>query len=275
LTASNTFQTVAAKRTYTVAANGQISADNSVLGRTQSLTIAYNADGTYTISDTISSISTTFADADRASSTGYIDEYSKQGSGVADDLKLFNNVRSGASQASAPVQLSYLSFGIWSHSNTQSGEQRKDYMLFGYPTGQAMPVTGSATYQTAVTGNMVEGGPSFPVKENDVTGSATFNVNFGTGSLSTDLTLQRQAGSQIGTFSGTGTIYATDQFNGKFTSANSFFVGGSFTGGFFGPNAQEMGYAFQINLHNPDPFAGAAPAPMDTIINGLVVGRKQ
>ena len=246
-----------------------------MVGRSPSLSISYNSDGTYTVSDTIPSISATFATSDRISSAGYIDEYSKQGTGVTDDLKLFNNIRSGTSQASAPIQLTYLSYGIWSHSNTQTGEHRKDYMLFGYPTGSNMPVSGSATYQTAVTGNIVEGGPAFPIAESDITGSATFSVNFTTGSLSTDLTLQRLTGGSLGTFNGTGAIYGTDQFNGTFTSASPLFSGGSFMGGFFGPSAQEMGYAFQVNLHNNDPYAGASPAPMDMIINGAVIGKKQ
>jgi hypothetical protein len=275
LTASNTFQTITARRIYTAAA-GSISSDNGVTGRSSTISITYNSDGTYTVSDALASISASFIPSDRTSSSGFLDVYSKQGTGVTDDLTLFNNVRSGAAQASAPIQLTYLSYGIWSHANSQTGEKRKNYMLFGYPTGQARPVSGSATYQTAVTGNMVEGGPAFPATESDLAGSATFTASFGTGAISTDLTLQRLSGQSIGTFNGTGNIASgSDQFTGSFTSTNQTFAGGSFIGGFFGPSAQEMGYAFQVNLHNPDPFAGASPAPMDTVINGAVVGRKQ
>jgi hypothetical protein len=106
-----------------------------------------------------------------------------------------------------------------------------------------------------------------------VGGTASFNVDFGAGTINTDLALTT-SNNVLGTFNGSGTI-SGNQFSGSFTTSNvQNFVGGAFNGGFYGPAAQEMGYAFTIKEHNPDPFAGASPAPTDTLISGVVVGKK-
>ena len=270
LTASASFPSLYSERQYTQGVGGGLSSLNGVSPR-PGPTIAYDAaSGSYTISGpTVVSFTT----ADRTSTSGYLDVYQKQGTGFSDALQLYNNVRAGASQAGAPIQLTYLSYGIWSHVDTQTDEKRRHYLLFGYPT-TSVPTSGAANYSTSITASMVEGGPAFAAAESDVGGTATFSVNFGTGSISTDLNLQRVGGGSIGTFNGTGTMTA-DQFAGTFTSGLQSFQAGQFAGGFFGPHAEEMGYGFYINLHIADPFAGATVAPMDTLITGAVLGKKQ
>jgi hypothetical protein len=135
-----------------------------------------------------------------------------------------------------------------------------------------MPVTGSASYQTMVDATMLEGGINFPLVETLIGGTATFNANFGSGAITTNLSLNKLEGESIGTFAGTGQIQSTNQFTGTFTSSTPFFSSGSFTGGFFGPAAAEMGYGFTIHKFNP---AGGTVQPMHTYVTGVVVGKKQ
>jgi hypothetical protein len=178
-------------------------------------------------------------------------------------------VRSGGPQAGAPLQLTYLSYGIWSHRDSASTARRLTYALFGFPTTSAnMPKTGSASYQTYVLAHQLVVGAGFG-GDDDLTGTASFDVDFGTGGIKTDLNL-----GSAGLYNGTG-LLSGDRFSGSFTSNIQYFTGGTFNGGFFGPTAQEMGYAFELRRHNPDPFAGAAPAPSDYLITGAVLGTKK
>jgi len=274
LNSSQTFQTLAVTRALRGSGN-TISGEVVLSNRPSNITASYDAAaGTYTVTENVATA--TFSSANRTTS-GFLDVYTKQGTGVTDELKLFGNARSGGSQVGAPFQLTYLSFGIWTHTDTATGDVRKSHILFGYPTASgSMPVTGSATYQTMVNASMFEGGPSFPNTQSEVDGTATFTANFGTGAIGTELSLARQAGGQsLGVFTGTGTIQSGNQFGGTFTSTAATFSNGTFMGGFFGPSAAEMGYNFSITKFNPDPFAGAAVAPQQTYITGAVVGKKQ
>lgn len=271
LKTTSTFQAIPGHRYYRRdPATNIVTTDRmGVSGRDQNVTINYNAaDGSYTVSDGTYSANL----GPQGITSGHNDSYSKTVGTVSDKLELYNNVRAGTS--GAPVQLTYLSYGIWSHSDSQTGNQRKTYLLFGYPTADSsMPRTGSATYQTAVTGNMLDIAPGGGL-EREVGGSASFSANFGAGTVSTVLNLVQVNGPAIGTFNGTGAIYGGNQFNGNFTSSVPFFHSGDFMGGFFGPSAAEMGYNFYIRRYNPDPYAGASPNPVDQWILGSVVGKK-
>jgi hypothetical protein len=133
-----------------------------------------------------------------------------------------------------------------------------------------MPTTGTATYQMVASAQIFETN-YYPSTLRAVGGTATLSANFGSGTVSTVLTLPGSAFS--GVFNGSGSIGA-DQFNGTLTAVNPGAVttNGTFAGGFFGPGAKEAGYVFQIAVHNPDPYAGAAIAPMDTYISGVAIG---
>ena len=206
-----------------------------------------------------------FGPADRTTS-GSFDVYD---SGHV--LTLFNNVRSGASQTGAPVNLTYLSFGKVtaddSVDNNLLGMHQATYFVFGYPTQTSdMPTSGTATYSATVIGD------SSTLQQNDpittFTGSATLTANFGSGTVSTALTLPIAfSGSASSTYNGSGTISA-NEFSGTFTSSNDpFFSGGEFDGGFFGPSAREMGYTFGISRNDPasskglEYIVGAAAGP--------------
>jgi hypothetical protein len=246
--------------------------------RPSGLTISYDAAaGTYRVTD--SAGTATFGSADRSTS-GFQDVYTKQSSGVTDELRLFANARAGGSQSGAPLQFTYLTFGTWTHTDSATGAVRKSHMIFGYPTATAsMPVSGSASYQTMVSASMFEGGPSYPNTQTEIEGTATFTANFGTGAINTQLSLNRpMGGTSLGVFTGTGTIQSgTNQFSGAFagTSTPAGSTSGSFAGGFFGPSAAEMGYNFEIQKFIADPYAGASVLPMHTILTGTVVGKKQ
>jgi len=270
---SQPFETLSSSRIFTGSGNS-LSGEAGVRGRGPFVAISYDASsGTYTLTN--DGITSSFGSADRSSS-GYFDVYSKQANGVSDELRLFGNARTGGPQAGAPVQLTYLSFGSWAHANSATGETRKYHFVFGYPTASSsMPTTGSATYQTMVSGSMLEAGVGYPNTQNDVSGTATFSANFGAGTVGTELSLARAgSGLSLGNYSGTGTVSGSNQFQGTFTSNAQYFSSGAFMGGFFGPSAAEMGYSFYIYKNNPDPYAGASVAPQNTYINGVVVGKK-
>lgn len=283
LSASASFDAISATRSSKDLASTSLSLGTlATAGRGAGVGIDYDsASGTYTVR--AGAGSATFGAADRTSSTGFTDVYKKQAGTVTDQLTLFGNVRTGGPQTNAPVALTYLSYGLWAHADTPAGQPanqqtsqvQKTYLLFGFPSTSAnMPRTGVASYQTAVTGNVIEVGLG-ALPEDNVSGTATFDVDFGSGAVKTDLILARATSqAPLGTFNGTGTL-TSDQFAGSFTSSARYFTSGSFNGGFFGPTAQEMGYAFQILKHNPDPFAGASPLPSDTAISGVVVGTKK
>jgi hypothetical protein len=192
-----------------------------------------------------------------------------------DSLTIFDNIRVGGTANVAPVQLTYLSYGDWTHRESQSGDQRNTFFLIGRPTiASDMPRTGSADYDTTVNGSRLIvlsngfGGTTVPVG-----GTATFSANFGTGTISTGLSLQELTDvvpSPIGTYTGTGTIGSgTSDFAGNFTSPDTSFTG-KFQGSFYGPQAREMGYVFQIGGHVPQGGTG-----YDAYINGTVVGAKK
>jgi len=266
LTASASFQAITGNRVYR-RPGGVVTTDRfDAAGRDANFTIKYDsANGTYTVQD--GSATAGFAASDRAAPSGYMDVYTKQVGTVSDELKLYNNVRAGSSQSGAPIQLTYLSYGSWFRNDTSTGQKRTSYLLFGYPTGTSdMPRTGSATYQTSVSANMIDA--RFASVETAVGGTATFSADFGSASVNTNLTVD-----YVGTFNGTGAI-SGNQFSGSFSSSDPFFKSGSFAGGFFGPAANEMGYAFAIQTGSEDPYAYAGPAPFMTWVTGLVVGKK-
>jgi hypothetical protein len=281
LTASGSFQTITGTLAYTgtVYNSATLGGGNAVAnridtaGRGPAVTFSYDgASGTYTA--TGASASASFTAANAVAATGYEAAFSKQSGTVTDTLALYGNAPAAAPSSTAPVQLTYTSFGFWSHANSSTVQTQNTYFVYGQPTGaSAMPVTGTASYQTTVSASMLEYNAA-AAEFLKLGGTATFTADFGAGSVSTALSLQYSTGNSAGTYTGIGTIKA-DQFSGSLTSTNSQFTGGGFNGGFFGPAAKEMGYTFQITLHNPDPYAGAAISNADTAISGVVVGARK
>lgn len=275
LTKSASFETVTADRTTELDASSRpfVSSD-AVTALGPSVTFSYDQNtGSYSISDSTNSASFTAANA---SADGNFQEFAASSTNASDQLSLFNNV---SSSAPTGIQLSYLSFGSWLHSDSGTGASKLTYFLFGFPTAtDDMPRSGTATYNTIVAANEYLVGYEYQSGPTPLTGSASFGADFGTGQIDTALTLNRADNSElVGTFTGKGAISGS-QFNGTFTATDPYFQSGSFYGSFFGPSAQEMGYAFDIRQHNPnpDPYGGASlPSLLDAWIQGAVVGTKK
>ena len=276
LNGSNSFDTMNSSRVLrgTVRVYGD---RFDISARGPGVTIRYDAaTGTYSVQDNAASAS--FGASNRASTTKGFEVYAKTAGTVTDTLNLLVNARPGAAKATAPLQLSYLSLAIWTHTDSQSGDNRKTYLLFGFPTGtRDMPRGGSANYRTFVTGTRTELSPAKELwrDERELGGSAGFKANFATGRIDTQLVLTPVNGvGSYGTFVGTGTI-AGNQFGGTFTSTAQNFVDGAFLGGFFGPGATEMGYSFRTYQYEPDPYEGVSAEPMHVFMTGSVVGTKR
>lgn len=243
----------------------------TVSPRGPGLTIRYDAaNQSYTVSGGGSTVSFTPTDRAGASDRG-MDVYQRQSGTITDELRLSGNIRTGG-PTGAPVELTYLSYGIWTRRDSQTGDRRRDYLLFGFPTATGdMPRTGTASYRTGVTGNLLRINPGGTGGQSEIGGSATLSANFADGTVATSLSIGRlDTGQSLGIYQGTGTIGA-NQFSGSFTGGPHL-VRGDFAGGFFGPAAREAGYAFQIERFNPDPYAGASPDIVNDRIIGVVTG---
>lgn len=240
-------------------------------GRGPAVTIKYDAAAnSYTL--TGSGVTATF---DRASGSvdGNFDTYTITTAQSRDDLRILRNVQPSSNIG---VQLSYASFGSWTHLNTDTTDRSVAYFLFGEPTTAAgMPRTGTASYDLLVDGNIRDFAPTIDgVTEFKVGGSGTLTADFAAMTVTTDLTLIRSDQRALGSYTGTGTIGA-DQFNGPLASTGPYFQSGFLMGGFFGPAAKEAGYTFSIHNYNPDPYAGASINYVDQWIVGAAVGTKK
>jgi len=265
ITAQRTTQTNGAPNLISVASQGTTSLGSAT-------TFSYDQkNGTYTITGPTDSATFTGASA---SVDGNFDKFDAQSGNITDELTLFKNA---ATTDYSGIQLTYVSFGKWSHIDSGSGKTELTYFVFGFPTSASeMPASGTASYNTSVSGNEYLYSNQGQTGPADLNGSATFDVDFGTAKIDTTLTLSRADNSLgVGTFTGTGLVSAS-QFSGTFASTDPNFTSGTFTGGFFGPDAKDMGYTFDIREHNPDPYSGAAlPYLLDAWIMGSVVGTKK
>lgn len=266
LKTSLSFETIPSTLTYNDPANGAQTFNSLAMEqRGSTVTFSYDAvSGTYTVKGNGSTAS--FGQGDQISDTAYSDTFSKTAGATTDSIKLYGNARSDT-QGTAPVVLSYTSYGIWTHSDSATALTSKTYFLYGQATGAGnMPTTGTASYQMTASAHAFDAGVSGVGEATRVTGSATLNANFGTGTIDTVLKFGA-------TYTGTGKISA-DQFAGTFSSNDPAFMGGKFNGGFFGPGAKEAGYTFQITRHVADPYAGASVQPYNTYIAGVALGPK-
>jgi len=139
------------------------------------------------------------------------------------------------------VYLSYTRRGDFVNREAISGQAFAEYFAFGIPT-QDLPESGTANYFTDVQGSVEASGRYHSLYEHT---TATFGVNFETGSISTALHLVGEVSatgevSDFGDFAGTGALLGGGPgFKGNFAD-NS----GEFSGAFFGPGAAEFGYYF-------------------------------
>ena len=231
--------------------------------------ISYDkASGAYTVRDPAYGFAS--PSLRRTGTSGIYDVHSRSSRGIVDEIRIYNPARAAA----GAVPLTYVNFGMWTHREGTPATTRQYAFVYGYPTSEsAMPRSGTASYRTMVNGSSIAVGSHPQTRE--IGGTASFNVDFAAGTVSTQLNLAYIGSGQpsIPTYSGSGSISA-NQFGGSLTSSDYLFVGGSFAGAFFGPNAQEMGYSFGIMRHNWDPYAGAFVNFYDEAIVGSVVGTR-
>ena len=165
-----------------------------------------------------------------------------------------DDCRSGSQQS----QLDDLRFlGLHTDSSTT---QTHGAFVTGYRTPDgSVPTSGSATYTGSVTGRVAYAN-SQSVGVDYLTGKASLQANFGSGSISGDLT-NMQSGygpwnsvSLLGSISGgnfTGTSAATSAPGTPSSMSGS--ATGTFAGMFFGPTAEELGAVWTL-------YDGAATA---------------
>ena len=159
------------------------------------------------------------------------------------------------------VDLSYTRIASW--AKVGLGQVNQRLAVFGAPTQAGdMPRTGSANYsRIAVDGVLHSSSGGISTLE---TSTGSFTANFASGSIQTELNLKGTSTPMVGPLGGgtpislssigtiasgtSGTIAPGGSgFDGSFANTSpAGGVSGSFTGSFFGPQAAEFGYVFQL-----------------------------
>lgn len=176
------------------------------------------------------------------------------------------------------VNLSYTSFAdlfFESKDPTRaSSNNSRIFALYGLPTPSAqMPRVGTASYTGSVTGEAIQGNISAEYKYYEVTGTSSFKADFQNQLLTGSLTmLGKQAGGldtyDFGEFNMNGNLpmaFASDSFfSGNLNNPNGLF--GSYRGGFYGPNAAEIGVLFN---------AEGRLNGINTVMQGVATGKQK
>jgi hypothetical protein len=166
---------------------------------------------------------------------------------------LFNNTGSHfaiPTLSGSGVTFSYLQLGDWDH--IRGGIESIYLTVSGVPTiARDMPRSGTATYRTGIAGTVFQG--ALPSYSTTTGSSSAFSADFGAGTVSTTIHLvaaQPNASAvDFGSYSGNGRIASGGPgFAGALTPApgNAFAATGEYSGAFFGPQAQEMGYGWYL-----------------------------
>jgi hypothetical protein len=160
------------------------------------------------------------------------------------------------------IQLAYTSFGASSgYYAPQFG-----FVAFGQATpASSIPVTGSATYNALVAGRSLD---QFGV----VGGDATFQFNFGAGTLSGHMDpVYRYNGVQtsLGRYDFINTVFGVGSatFSGRLSNSGTTTLG-SFDGRFTGPAAEELMARWAAPYRNPS-------TQQWNEMFGVIVGRRQ
>ena len=198
-------------------------------------TVVYDpATDTYTIRDTGSlTTKSSFGPGDISSSNATFTTYSK---GANETFRLLNK---GA--GNPLIQLTYVQYGEWKRSSTSGGTTSVNdtYLVFGSKTPKAaIPRVGSASYSTVYDGNFVDKNG-----EHALNGTGGMTAHWDTGMLDYTASINGVPSGALA-FAGSGSINFR---NGNFTTTTSS-SGYNFNqyGGFYGPNADEVGGLFRL-----------------------------
>lgn len=209
------------------------------------LRVSYDAvKDSYTFSDEASSA--TFSPAERVASSSSFDTYRYASGTSTQELRLFRS-----SPSNDRLSLRYVTYGLW--STYQVGAIKTRYQtriaMTGVKTSLAdLPKAGTATYTGIADGIAALDGQAYRLAGS----TGTLNVDFGTGVVKTEVDLVGQTdvtSDALGTIA-LGTIKGTAQIGGDQTRYTGTVRGlgmeGSMGGGFFGPSADETGFAFSL-----------------------------
>jgi hypothetical protein len=161
------------------------------------------------------------------------------------------------------VSLTYHVISNWNVLDSSTFTNTNQFQVWGLQT-ESMPTSGTATYNAdgaiGLNGYRASDMSAYNFQP-DSTGD--LEVNFGTGSIVTTLHLigydaVDDATVDFGMFTGNGAIDSGAEFSGDFGGDSAFY------GAFFGPNAEEFGYAMYINGSDLDitgTVSGFDPVP--------------
>ena len=230
------------------------------------MAITYNSGtGAYTVTDSGTSTLTVFTPAD---ATGGSSDFKR----FAFGNQTLNILQNGA--ANPRINLTYVTYGVWTEIGTNGTTTYRTAAVGVQTPYGVVPRTGNATYAGIVDGYWSTG-----TDVRRLLGSTgKVDVAFDTGVVNTQLTLSGTTnltnsgtGSRVplGVFQGAGTITAsTNLFTGPLRYVEGSLGGnvysGSYSGGFYGPAAQEVGVSFSLT-------SSATAAG----VTGVLVGARQ
>jgi hypothetical protein len=237
LTGTQVFQTASLK--YNVSASGLQNFESQNFGTGS--TITYNADNDSFIITPVGGAAVTFTQAN-------LDPLATNPPAVIGFVNGTNRLFYISPGAGTSVPLSYTRLGSFI-SAAANGSANVELLVGGVPTIRTdLPTTGTANYTTGIDGSAKLNGINYSLFNNS---TATFSANFATGAINLGFALGGTTNAtaprvDLGTATGTGTISsATSGFSGLFASGTNV-TSGLFTGSFFGPQAAEIGFLFQL-----------------------------
>lgn len=199
-------------------------------------TVVYDAVAdTYTLRDTGSlTTKSTFGPGDIASSTTTFTTYSKNGGN--ETFRLLN--KSGTNPL---IQLTYVQYGEWKRASTSGGTTSVNdtFLVFGSKTPKAaIPRVGSATYSTVYDGTFID-----KAGAHALSGNGGMTAHWDTGNLDYTASINGVPSGALA-FAGTGSInFRTGNFTTNTSNSGYNFQQ---NGGFYGPNADEVGGLFRL-----------------------------
>jgi hypothetical protein len=157
--------------------------------------------------------------------------------------------------SNSAINLTYASYGYYTFRGTETGvaTDNHNFFLYGVATPQsAIPTLGTAAYTGIVDGIYTDPNGTYRIS-----GSSALNANFAGRSLTTSMTFtganMASGGPSLAsqTFAGSANFTsanqsAAGQFMGSLASSAAPSVNGTFFGNFYGPLANEYGYAFRL-----------------------------
>jgi len=220
---------------------GAVSTAQPSAQRTITVTPDY-ASGTYTVRDNNATSTFRLPDLFPVPDPGV--QIVSLSDGDSDRLVLFNNLAAGIGTNNSLLQLHYLSFAFLHENNSVADEHKVTALLFGTQTLIAdLPRSGTATYATKGLAAALVGYSGYA----EVSGELV--ADFANGTIENTLAVFSYSGASLSPFyrvSGSGSIAAgTSLFSGSLAGDDNPLTG-SYSGGFFGPSAEEAGFTFAL-----------------------------